>query len=432
MSVVFGHIRWRLVGWSVLVLGTILVALGTVLYVGLSRSLMEAADANLVTSSQTAQAELQEAAEPGALERDGYQGGLFYIVVDGSGTIVANPQQVDTQSLPADLAVIPDPRFLTLDTPGGDVRIYARGVQQRTFGAVSLVVGQSLGPERAEEARLLMVLLLGGGLGLLLSCVGAWFLADRALVPIRRAFERQQEFVADASHELRTPLTILHSATDLLLHCLDQPLRANRELLDQLTLEIGRMERLTRDLLALARSDRGELQLACGQVDLGALATDLARRVAVLAERHGIEVQVQVEEPAPVVDGDPDRLLQIGLIVLDNALKHTPAGGHVRILISTQGQMGVLEIEDTGEGIPPEHLPRVFDRFYRVDRARSRASGGAGLGLAIAQELVTAHGGHITLTNRPDGGARGTVQLPLAAADPTPAEVDARGSLTSA
>jgi two-component system sensor histidine kinase CiaH len=431
LSSAVAHIRWRLVGWSVLVLSVILFVLGAILYASLTRSLMDAIDSSLETSSRTAQVELAETSESD-LARAGYQGGLFFLLIDANGTVLANPQEVDVIRLPVDLAGAPDARFATVDLAADSIRIYVRSLPQPGSESATLVVGQSLAPEREAERRLLLILLLGGGGGLLLSFVGAAFLADRALVPILEAFRRQQEFVADASHELRTPLTILHAAMDLLDQRADQPLRSNKDIFDEARQEVVRMERLTRDLLELARSDRAELQLAFGRVDLGALARELAQRVGPIALERGIALEQQIEEPAPAIDGDPDRLQQVGLILLDNALKHTPRGGQVRLLVSQDGDDGLLEVEDTGEGIPAEHLQRVFNRFYRVDRVRSRATGGAGLGLAIAHTLVTAHGGEITLRSRPGGGTIVTIRLPGVADEPDASEERPKTSLTQA
>jgi signal transduction histidine kinase len=263
----------------------------------------------------------------------------------------------------------------------------------------------------------------------MLSFVGAWFLAARSLVPIQHAFQRQQEFVADASHELRTPLTILHSAADQLDDRSDEPASANRGLVREIRDEIVRIERITRDLLTLARSDRGELQLAVGRVDLCALARDLAARVSGLAQAQAVAVEVRTEGEAPVVEGDPDRLQQVGLIVLDNALKHTPRGGRVELVVQRQGNEGLLQIDDSGEGIPPEHLSRVFERFHRVDPSRARSTGGTGLGLAIAHSLVVAHGGRIGIANRPGGGARVSMYLPLAQADPAQRDAQAPANI---
>jgi signal transduction histidine kinase len=410
----FSSVRWRMVGWSMLVTTVILLATGSLLYASLSRTLIQTVDTSLVAASGTAEAEINEHGEIAELEQQGYRAGLFYVIIGPGGNVLENPQAVNLQALPAELPATSSPAYFTVDSDGGPVRIYARRISAADEGPVLLVVGQSLVAEEAARAQLLLILLLGAAVGLVLSFAGAWFLAGRALVPIEHAFHRQQEFVADASHELRTPLTILHSAADLLDDRGDEPASANRVLVGEIRQEVVRMERLTRDLLTLARSDRGELQLSLGRVDLGALARDLARRVSLLARDRGVSLDVRVPGESPVVEGDPDRLQQVGLIVLDNALKHTPRGGAVQLVVEQQDDAGVLRLDDSGEGIPPEHLPRIFDRFHRVDPSRARSTGGAGLGLAIARALVEAHGGCIAVGDRPGGGTRVTIQIPLA------------------
>jgi signal transduction histidine kinase len=428
----FTRIRWQLVGWTVLVIGVLLLALGIIVYASLARSLMDAVDSSLETSSRTALVEFNEASETD-LARAGYQGGLFFLLVDTAGTVLENPQEVDVTALPAYLLVNPRRGFTTVDLPMDAVRIYVGDFPRLGEQQATLIVGQSLGAEREAERRLLLILLLGGGIGLLLSFLAAAFLAGRALIPIEGAFRRQQEFVADASHELRTPLTILHAATDLLVERCDPSQGTDKELLEEVRQEVVHMERLTRDLLTLAGSDRGELQLALGRVDLGALARELQQRVGVLAQAREITLGVDLDGPTPVVEGDPDRLQQVGLILLDNAFKHTPSGGYVRLVVGRDGAQGLLRVEDTGEGIPHAHLARVFDRFYRVDRARTRSTGGAGLGLAIAYTLVAAHRGRIALNSRPDGGTLATIWLPLAADEQDSGDVPSpTRSLTSA
>jgi signal transduction histidine kinase len=173
------------------------------------------------------------------------------------------------------------------------------------------------------------------------------------------------------------------------------------------------MEQLNLDLLTLARADQRQLQLAVGQVQLGALAAELVRRIQPLADERGVTVEADVAAPPPVVEADPERLHQVGLILLDNALKHTPLGGRVTLVVRGDGSGAALEVIDTGAGIPNEHLSRIFDRFYRLDRARSRAQGGTGLGLAIARVLVTAHDGQIVVSSREGAGTRVSVRLPL-------------------
>jgi signal transduction histidine kinase len=290
-----------------------------------------------------------------------------------------------------------------------------------------LVVGQSLTSEQHARPALLLILTIGGVGGLVLALAGAWFLAGRALVPIQQAFRRQQEFVADASHELRTPLTVLRLATDLLHQHRREPLAANGELFDDVRSEIGRLQRLTADLLTLARSDRGELELAVAAVDLAHLTTDVVRRVGALAQARGVELAyagpgqdgvtpaTTPEQSDAIVDADPDRLQQVLLILLDNAVQYTPSGGRIAVAVGAHDGYATVEVVDDGPGIAPEHLARVFERFYRADAARTRGEGGTGLGLAIAKSLVEAHRGELSLTSQPGAGTRALVTLPRAA-----------------
>ena len=411
----FRQIRWRLVAWSIGVLALILGLAGTAVYVVLAHSLVADVDRELATRGALVTERLLE--RPNGdyqFRREGYIGGLFYLLVDGDGTVIANPQRVNLD--PSDVVRYPDsgPLYLTLDLDDGPARLYLAALPPRPAGPVALAVGKSLVPEYDTLRQALLALLAAGGVGIAFSVLGGWFLAGRALVPIEEAFRRQQEFVADASHELRTPLTVLRSATDLLYQHRAEPLAANGELFDDVRQEIARLERQAGDLLTLARADLGELGLALGLVDVASLAGDVVRRAAPLAQSRGITLSCQPDAGPVVVEADPDRLQQVLLILLDNALKHTPSGGNVVVAARQQGADACLEVIDSGPGIDAAHLPRVFDRFYRVDRARARADGGTGLGLAIAKSLVDAHGGQLTLGNAPSGGTRATVRLRLA------------------
>ena len=410
----FAKTRWRLVAWTMLVLGVLLLVLGTAVYFAVSRTLLNQVDRNLASRSEQAAPVFEAMARGGPPEREGYRGGVFYLLRDPDGSLVANPQRVSVGGVSLPVPSGPGGAFATVTLDGEPTRVFVRFVGPRAPPGATLVVGQSLAPEERALGSLLLVLVAGGGVGLLLSLGGAWFLAGRALVPIEQAFRRQQEFVADASHELRTPLTVLRSATELLNRHRPEPLEANGELFDDIRSEIARLERLTGDLLTLARSDRGELQLAVAPVDLGALVAEVVRRTAPLARERGVGLSYQQRDAPPVAEADPDRLQQVLLILLDNALKHTPAGGQVAVQVQRQGTDAVLEVADTGSGIAAEHLPRVFDRFYRADLARSREQGGTGLGLAIAKLLVDAHGGELSLSSSPGVGTRATIRLRLA------------------
>ena len=397
-----------------LILGVILVLLGTTVYLALARSLVDEVDRSLISRSDQFGPVLfprEEGGRGGGPRRgppEGYRGGVFYLAYFPDGN-VANPQQVNIDSLRWPEGATGNFAFINVVANDEPARVLLRRMPDGGL----LAVGQSLAPEKAALDSLMLVLVGGGGLGLLLSLAGAWFLSGRALVPIQQAFRRQQEFVADASHELRTPLTVLHSATDLLNRHRDEPLSANGELFNDVRAEIARMERLTMDLLTLARSDQGGLELMTAPLELADLASDVVRRTTPLAQNAGVQLVLTGAAEA-TVEGDPDRLQQVLLIVVDNAIKHTPSGGRVEVRVRRTPTSGLLEVIDTGTGIAPEHLPRIFDRFYRADKARARERGGTGLGLAIAKMLVDAHGGHLSLSSTVGVGTHVTIALPLA------------------
>jgi two-component system, OmpR family, sensor histidine kinase CiaH len=432
VQALFGRIRWRLVGWNMLILGLILVLLGTTVYVALSRSLLDEVDRNLFSRSEQAipnlfgpRGDQRRGPAPGqspaggpapiagqgpdrGLGTEGYSGGVFYLALLPSGVVLANPQQVTTAELPWPESR--EPTYATIQLGDGD---FARVVLRRTPDGGMLVVGQSLEPEQTALHSLVLVLVAGAGLGLLLSLAAAWFLSGRALIPIQQAFQRQQEFVADASHELRTPLTVLRSATDVLNSHRDERLDENGELFDDVRAEIIRMERLAQDLLTLARSDAGGLELMTAPLELADVAAEVVRRTTPHAQSAGIQLSLHADPQPATVEADPDRLQQVLLILIDNAIKHTPPGGKVEVRVRRQSQSALVEVADTGTGIAPEHLPRIFDRFYRADKARARAQGGTGLGLAIAKMLIEAHGGHLQLSSTLGVGTQVSVLLPL-------------------
>ncbi len=410
----FIGIRRRLLGWNLLVLGLILIAVGIAVYIMLSHSLIAEVDRNLASRSDAAGSALHDQDERDlALGREGYNGGVFYLIASDTGQIIANPQSVNLTDLPSSLVRNPLQPFHTIEVGNDTDRVHVSPIDVRGGSTALLVVGQSLAPEQRALHRMLLGLLIGGGIGLGLSLLGASFLAGRALVPIEAAFQRQQQFIADASHELRTPLTILHSATDLLDRHRTEPLHKNGELFDDIRDEILRLERLSGDLLTLARSDLGELGLAVAPLDLLDSAQEAVQRVQPIAGDNGISVSVDLSSAPLLVEADPDRLQQVLLILLDNAIKHTPRGGEVHVSARRQGAEALLDVADTGEGIPPDQIDQVFNRFVRVDEARSRGRGGAGLGLAIAKSLVEAHDGQMSLTSVVGEGTRVTVRLPL-------------------
>jgi signal transduction histidine kinase len=297
------------------------------------------------------------------------------------------------------------------------------------------------------------VLVTGGVAAVVLAAIAGWFSANRALKPLdtitqtalqitraddlsrripmqgvpkdevgrlaqvfndtlerlERLFNAQRRFLADVSHELRTPLTTIRGNVDLLRRMGG----ADQDSLDAIQSEAERMSRLVGDLLLLAQSDAGTLPLAHNPVELDTLLLEVFRESQVLA--GGVQLAIGEIDQA-VVTGDRDRLKQLLLNLVSNALKFTPEGGRVTLGLSrAAGNWARLVVTDTGIGIPPEELPHVFERFYRVDKARTRAAGGAGLGLAIAQRIAQVHGGRIEASSSGAGGSTFAVWLPMAA-----------------
>ncbi len=232
---------------------------------------------------------------------------------------------------------------------------------------------------------------------------------NEMLASIETAYQTQQRFVADASHELRAPLTAIQGNVELLHRQRSMSEADREEALVELERESARLSRLVADLLTLARADAGTFLKRC-PLDLDVIILDAFREARHLA--HGQVLQLDPFEPARV-EGDEDRLKQLLLILLDNAIKYTPADGQVTLGLCRRGTDVEVRIRDTGIGIAPEDLPHVFERFYRADPARNRDLGGTGLGLSIARWIVEQHEGEVRLESQPGQGTTAIVRLPL-------------------
>lgn len=227
------------------------------------------------------------------------------------------------------------------------------------------------------------------------------------LASLEEAYSAQQRFTADASHELRAPLTAIQGNLDLLARVADMPEEERAHALSEVHREVGRLSRLVNDLLGLARADAGQ-PLRAEPVELDAILVEVHREARSIA--NGVSIRIDTIEPV-VVNGEPDRLKELLLILADNAIKYTPEGGAVTLGIRREPPWVAVRVDDTGIGIDPADLPHVFERFWRADRARSRDSGGTGLGLAIARWIVERHGGEISLEPREGGGTRVEVRF---------------------
>jgi signal transduction histidine kinase len=274
-----------------------------------------------------------------------------------------------------------------------------------------LQLGRTLGDQDRILDQLLSGLLMLGGASAILIGLGSWWLAGRSLHPAQQAFVQQQAFVANASHELRTPLTLARASTEVALRSLPADETEAATLLHDVLDECDHMNRLVDDLLLLSRLDAKRLTLERVPIDLAALLVRLQRQISPLAAARG--VQVVIASVHGYGWGDEMRLRQIVLIALDNALHATPAGGQVTLQAVAEERTVAITIEDTGCGIAPEHLPHLFERFYRVDSARG-SGGGAGLGLALAKALIEAQGGSIRLVSTVGVGTRVTLTLQCA------------------
>lgn len=369
-----------------------------------------------------------------------------------NGTLAASSSNVKTFSKPLDERSIwsAEPVWRELDTLQGPLLAYTFPIFNVSTGDIVGALQLVSSTETMNEAlsRLVRVMIAIGVVALVLAFMVGSVLAGQALQPIEtisetakaitaaddlskripyngppdelgqlattfnatlerleRLFLVQRRFVADVSHELRTPLTAIMGNIDLMQRYGTDPVS-----LEAIESECKRMNRLVGDLLLLAQADSGRLTLREQVVDLASLAVEVYKQTKVLAD--GVEYRTGILDVARV-KGDPDRLKQLLLNLITNALKYTPAGGKVMVSIAPKDGFAFITIRDTGIGIPTEDLPHIFDRFYRVDKARARQMGGSGLGLSIVSWIVEAHKGKIWAESELGKGSTFTVQLPL-------------------
>lgn len=428
-------VRWRLVLFSGGATLAVLLLLGVAVYAAVEGSLVGTNVARMVRRADDLASWVRRdraGRQPIGDLVVGRDTGTFAYLVDASdGTPLLGPDfrsvevtgVPDAEAIAAAMGSERDIRLSEIRATVGDETISfpVRILTQRVDGVARSLVVQVVQDRTAEQdtlEALLRVLVGGGVLALVLASVLGAAYASRALVPIRaslaaqrEALRRQREFAADASHELRTPLTIVRSSIeDLRLHP-EEPVSRVGQALDDIDAEVDHMTSLVEDLLLLARSDSGALDLAFQPVELGDVATDAASALMVPASDRDVRVEV---DPQPVmVIGDPLRLRQVVTILVDNAIRHSPTGGTVSVRVRKDEATARLTVEDEGPGIRSADLPHVFDRFWR---APGSPSGGTGLGLAIAATIVTRLGGRIGAGVRATGGAVFTVELPWAGA----------------
>jgi len=458
-------IRWRLTLWFTIILGVIILLFGAFFFVALQNWLVARVDGNLREYSAQVHATMHSDNNTGPLDYDVIHSslppineiespGIFVQIMDSSDNVVVKSDNLGNQELPAAPSLIATgfsgrEDWQTVSSGNTRVRIMVSPLYLPDQTLV-LEVAQSLAPTDSAIGGVGLAVLISMVVILTLALISGAILVRRALSPVKRitttaqgissssdlsrrvgyrgpsdeigqlattfdhmierldrAFQSQKNFVADASHELRGPLTVIQGNLDLLKRNLSEEDR--RESVRALEAETARMTRIMSNLLVLAELESGQSEQQ-EMVSLKEMLLDAGERAMHMAGDRRIVIERQEDL---WVKGDADRLEQVLRNLVDNAIRYTPEGGTITLSLFQDGGWALLKVADTGIGISPEHLPHIFDRFYRADKARSRASGGTGLGLAIVKGIVEQHGGRVTVTSEPGKGSTFTVWLKL-------------------
>jgi heavy metal sensor kinase len=458
----FDSVRIRLTFWYAGVLALSLIAFALVIYYAAGNIFHERQDESLRSTAQTvASAYLEELGETHSLSTAGEVvlaeitfPSRYVQLSDKAGNPIAASANLAGSTIAIPSQVFADARargFSHATVNGLRVTVVPLSPDQ-TLGYAA--VAEPLSVIEAGLSELRRDLFTGVLLVLLLASGGGYFLARKSLAPIasmnsqtqrisaenlsarldvtnsrdelgrlattindllgrlENAFKEQQRFIADASHELRTPLAVLRGETEVALG----KTRTTEEYEQSLSLiqdEAERLSRIVEDLFILARQPvNTRTALNQERVSLNDAVRECARAAQVLAFRKGVRLKLENDSPSIALNGDEDLIKRMILNLLDNAVKYTPAGGEISLALVRQNGNAEIVVRDTGIGIPADAQPRVFDRFYRVDKARARSMGGAGLGLSIAQWIVEVHGGAINVASEPGHGSTFTVMLP--------------------
>ena len=476
-------VRVRLTVWYTAVMACVLVVLATAAYFVLRENSVRRADASMVELAEsflsTVNAEVRDTSGAGGL-KEGVAAailehrfrGTVFMVLDERGGIVGASEERLAQSESADVTtktlrdvagrVLAEVHlFHTIKVHGRAYRTYAQhfsaGKNEGTLVVLQSLHGQEEFLESAAQTFALVI-----PLAVLLAGAGGYFLARRSLSPVvtmsaqagrigaenldkrlevknskdelgqlaqsfndlldrlDQSFERQRRFVADASHELRTPVAILFGEADVTLAQANRTPEEYRESLSILRGEARRLKHIVEDLFTLARADAGQHPLMLTDFYLDELVTECSRNVRTLAGAKQIALHCNAPKEI-LIHADEGLLRRMIMNLLDNAIKYTPSGGSVTICGNEQDSEYSVSIRDTGPGIPSELQPRIFERFFRADKVRSRSEsdgGGAGLGLSISQWIAEAHGGRIELSQSDQSGSTFTVFFPATAVRP--------------
>ena len=411
------RLRWRLTAWYAATFLAILVLLGVGLFAAITRRF----DADLDASLRQAVDALA-----GVTRQRGPQAATS-LIIPGRRLVLFDDraQPVAPDSAPpwlGELAShVASADGVAATHQDGETLLRAR-LKPFAVAAGRRYVAAAYADEVEVEDRYGALIALTGAAAVvatLLVGAGGWLLARKSIDPVERAMTQMRRFMADAAHELRTPLSVVRGRAEVTLQRQREPAEYVDALrgIEQESIRVGR---IVEDLLMLARADAGERPIERRRCFLDDVALDAAEAARALADRKQIRLQIDELDEAPV-NGDPGLLRQLVLILLDNAIKFSPVEARVTVAVRRRGAVATLVVSDDGPGIAPEHLPHVFERFYRGDAARPRGddahggvSNGAGLGLSIGQWIAREHGAVIRLESAAGEGTTATVEFPSA------------------
>ena len=406
-------IRLRLTAGYVGIFALLVLLLGVVAIFGFSRELTKQQDELLAQEARNTTKNLLEGNKSEVLASKSKEFGWIALDLDGDvmdSNFTTAPLGLPSEDLFEETLKEEEMVAATVQGTNSSARVVSMPMYEsgEMVGVMQYARSLRRVQETVDELVLVLMPLGIGGLGL--AAIGGAYMAGRAVRPVRESFERQRAFIADASHELKTPLTLIRVDTEVLQGGLENP--DDRELTGEVLAETDRMSEILSDLLTVARLDAGVLEVARKPFDLSNLLKEEAERFKVRATHEGVRLEVRTPDEL-LASGDPARTGQILAALLDNALRFTPSGGSIEVTAREQDGLVEATVRDTGPGIPPEHLPRIFERFYRAEAARSRADGGGtGIGLAIARGLARAQDGDLEAANAKDSGAVFRLKLP--------------------
>jgi signal transduction histidine kinase len=412
------RLRLRLTIWYVATFGLIILLLGAGLFAVISYQLSQQLDASLKSATQ----ELVRAARIREMEATGARGRVIDAVdelnipdrilylLDANGNPI-KPAKVDNWIRQAAKEAGRVGQITVQRDSPKDRTLRLHALRFKLASGSQLVAVAVADRVELEDkyADLITAFVVIAFAALFLVAAGGFFLVRKSTAPIERSIERMRSFMADAAHELKTPITILRTRAEV---ALQQPREAANYVsaLRGVEAEARRMGGIVESLLVLARADAGEQQIDTARIFLDDIALDAAGAAQIVARQKNVEVTVDQFEEAPI-RGDSTLVRQLIMIVLDNAVKFTDAGGRVHVRVSMREGVPTFSVEDTGIGIKQEELSRVFQRFFRGETARSRTDG-AGLGLSIASWIAREHGADISLSSEPGKGTNVVVTFP--------------------